>query len=124
MPNWNDAKVTVSKVRVLTRDKHNRITSASVPGTSGTYQTRLVRQDHTVYCRCDRNDGKECLGNRETVCYHCLATILAGIDEAQVEVEWFNDKRAAWSNRGNGRVVEVRSSQSDRSVWAVVRHLG
>ena len=73
-----------------------------------------------VWCRCVRDDGKECLGNKESVCYHCLATILAGIDQAKVRVEWFDSLDHVLNSGVRGRVVRIKSSQSEKTMFGVI----
>jgi hypothetical protein len=121
MPNWTDALLIKDKVEVVKRDKWQRIRRAVVPGHNDKYHVDLVRTNGdaagTIHCFCQREDGKECLGNKESVCYHCLAAILHGIDHSKVAVEWVDNPGDA----AEGRIVHVRSNQSGKKVTAVCK---
>jgi hypothetical protein len=119
--NWSAALATVKKVQVLTTDEHGRIASANVPGSTATYRVRLVRQDNQnlIWCQCDRCDGQECPGNKSTVCFHCLATVLAGC-EGKVRVEWYNTLAEAEDRRQGRRLVTLKSSQSEKAIFGIV----
>ena len=92
------------------------------------YWTRTQTADikHlAVSCECNKITAlglKDCQGNSKTICYHCLASLIAGAREAGKDLTLFDTFTDAfrYSNFG-GELIQIISKQSGTEAWAVLK---
>ena len=99
-----------------------------VPGSNGKRYLVTRRKGETIF-RCDLDCGGNgltpCKGNKRGLCYHSLAAILAGAQTKRKEVAFCETHKAAETLKNlGGKIYEVTSAQSRKSVWAVIKSNG
>ena len=98
-----------------------------VPGTNGK-KYLVTRRARSLRFRCDLDLGghglRDCKGNAHngTLCYHCLAAIIALSQENGKQVAFCNNEKDAerLSHLG-GSLYKVSSGQGRGQVWIVVK---
>lgn len=113
-------------VQVLKSDDEGRPYLFLVPGHQGRrYQVELERNGGLrAHCRCMTGapPGQYCKGNFYTVCYHILAACLVAAEAQGKELSWCDSEaNAERLARTGGEVFTIRSAQSGRSAWGIVR---
>jgi len=132
------AVVDAGMVEVLRRKGNRqrawRMPSASVMGSWYEVFTKLTCDNGVVkahfFCnRCyvapDGNGMSKCEGNRNTVCYHCLAAMVKLAKGRRMTVQFLSSRKKALALFRMGTVVEMHGEgQSQPRVWAVMKKRG
>ncbi len=121
------AKAGLNFAHVVAKDELSRARHVSVPGSDGkSYDVFIHRSGNCLECECQLVTGYgnlDCQGNTRSVCYHSLMAVMVAAKEHKMKIAFCGrDERAAQrlSHLG-GRVVKIRSRQSGREVWGVVK---
>jgi len=135
------AMVDLGAVSILRKKKGNRqrawrMPSASVMGSWYEVFAKFVADNGIVrawfFCnRCHPDDVtpvplmEKCDGNRNTVCYHCLAAMVKLAKGRRMTVQFVDSRRKAQALVRLGTVVEMcGEGQVKPKVWAVMKKRG
>jgi hypothetical protein len=128
--NIESARGASEFTNILKTDSRGRLIAALVPGHNGKmYEVTLHRtvkegtQTIGTKCVC-QNDGSDCKGNANQICYHSLAAILAGAKKTKVKVAFCKTREDAdkLSNIGGDSYL-LESVQSQKTAWMSVKDL-
>ena len=110
---------------VVSRDNENRAKMVTVPGTEGKFYDVIIRRNGILTTECLLSTGighRDCLGNNTSVCYHSLAALIKVAPESKCRVMAICKTRADAERRAriDGQVIEVKSRQSNKSMFLVI----
>jgi ribosomal protein L18E len=120
--NITSAKKAEEFVYVAKRDNNQKIKVALVPGHKGKmYQVRINRTNRGMLSQCKCKDA-DCPGNKNTICYHVLATLLASAQRSRPKIKLsFCEKKIDAQKLINiaGTMFPLKSKQSGKQIWVV-----
>lgn len=121
-----EAKKLQGFVQILGRDKMGKPCKFIVPGHAGRrYMVILRRQKGKLLVECLHNEAGsnwECEGSSKSICYHCLAAVMAAAADGGKTVVFFAEYAAAkkYSNLG-GVVILIEGWKSGKKIFGVVK---
>lgn len=120
--NVTSAKKAEEFVHVAERDINQKVKVALVPGHKGKmYQVRINRTSRGMLSQCKCKDV-DCLGNKNTICYHVLATLLASAQRSRPKIKLsFCERKIDAQKLVNiaGTMFPLKSKQSGKQIWVV-----
>lgn len=121
-----EAKKLQGFIQILDRDKTGKPCKLNVPGHEGRrYTVILRRQKGKLLAECLHSEASSnwpCEGSNKSICYHCLAAIIATAADSGKKVTFFEEYKDAknYSNFG-GVVCLVEGWKSHKQLFMVVK---
>ncbi len=111
---------------VLGRNGAGFGTDVFVPGRNGRqYNVYPKRVNGKFVCECRMNLGgkgdQTCKGNGYSVCYHVLVAVAKLAHDKGKRVWFYSSLKDAQKQKKGGRIIEVMSKHSRKSVWMIVK---
>lgn len=128
MVNIQSARNVAEFVHVLARDSEGRPTLFNVPGHEGRQYKIELKRNGGLQATCRQFDRRGyyqtvCKGNQHCVCYHVLASCTVAASEQGKELSWCESQQDAERlSNIEGKVFTVKSSQSGKLAYGVVRN--
>jgi len=127
--NITSARNVSEFVHVLARDSEGRPIQFLVPGHEGRQYKVTLKRNGGLRAECQQVGSimhfTACKGNSHCVCYHVLAACIVSASEQGKELRWCLHKSDAERlNRIGGKVFTVKSAQSGKVAYGVVRDTG
>jgi hypothetical protein len=122
----DEAKKLQGFIQIMDRDKTGKPCKMNVPGHEGRrYAVILRRQTGKLLAECLHSEASSnwpCEGSLKSICYHCLAAIIAAAADSGKKVVFFEEYAVAknYSNFG-GAVCIVEGWKSKKQLFMVVR---
>lgn len=114
-------------IGILQSDKMNRPALLKVPGSEGKSYNVIIKRDTKynlveVECNldCNHHGYQACKGNSKTICKHSRAAINFLMIKAGFKVRWFDTYEKAFKMLMGGKIIVVKSKQSQDKAWVVI----
>lgn len=119
------ARYAVHFAKVAQRNSNGQASKVLVPGSEMKRYETILRRNGCIECECNLETGSgynRCNGNSVSICYHSICALIVAAETRGKVVSFceFEDDARRLAHTG-GDAYQVKSSQSQKSLWMVVK---